>query len=258
MREIVSPLSGFGSPFGLRRRDTPALGPAASGGTETVITQGGKFYRVHTFLSGGDLTVTQGGDVEYLVVAGGGGGGDPGNGCAGGGGAGGLLQGQTIVTSGVKCVTVGDGGSSEGNGENSIFDSIEAIGGGAGGSRNILDVASGGSGGGAGLGNTGARLGGSGTPGQGNDGGSSLDGRGGGGGGAGFPGQNADANDGQGGDGVSVNISGSAVTYAVGGDGGRSSTPSVSGALNRGNGGTRTGAGGSGIVIIRYEITEAE
>ena len=59
---------------------------SATGGTETTITDGGVTYRVHTFTSSGTLTVTSGGDVEYLVVAGGGGGG---KGAYGGGGCGG-------------------------------------------------------------------------------------------------------------------------------------------------------------------------
>lgn len=53
----------------------PTVGVSASGGTETTITDGGISYKVHTFLSGGTFTVSEGGLVEYLVVGGGGGGG---------------------------------------------------------------------------------------------------------------------------------------------------------------------------------------
>jgi hypothetical protein len=47
----------------------------ATGGTVTDIVVDGVPYRVHTFTTSGDLVVTQGGEVEYLIVAGGGGGG---------------------------------------------------------------------------------------------------------------------------------------------------------------------------------------
>jgi len=55
----------------LRELDTlPSRFCRASGGTETVITQGGQFYRVHTYTDVGSsaLTFTRGGAVEYLVV----------------------------------------------------------------------------------------------------------------------------------------------------------------------------------------------
>lgn len=73
----------------------------AIGGTETVITEGGKFYRVHTFTDVGtsELKVLKGGDVEYLVVGGGGAGGSSPDICiATGGGAGGaqVLEGNVV------------------------------------------------------------------------------------------------------------------------------------------------------------------
>ena len=67
---------------------------AATGGTETYYVQNGTYYHAHTFTGVGTntLTVTQGGEVECLIVAGGGGGGGgasaENNG--GGGGAGGF------------------------------------------------------------------------------------------------------------------------------------------------------------------------
>jgi len=56
-----------------RQTAAPAV---ATGGTETVIEQDGKYYRVHSFTEVGSstLNVTRPGVVEYLVVAGGGGG----------------------------------------------------------------------------------------------------------------------------------------------------------------------------------------
>ena len=61
----------------------------ATGGTETTITDGGIDYKVHTFTSSGTLNVTNGGEVEYLVIAGGGGGDRISGNGGGGGGAGG-------------------------------------------------------------------------------------------------------------------------------------------------------------------------
>ena len=62
----------------------------ATGGTVTDITIGGISYRVHTFTATGNhtFTVTNGGEVEYLIV--GGGGGASGHNSSGGGGAGGF------------------------------------------------------------------------------------------------------------------------------------------------------------------------
>lgn len=50
---------------------------AATGGTETYYEQNGIYYHAHIFsdVGAGTFTVTQGGEVEYLVVGGGGGGG---------------------------------------------------------------------------------------------------------------------------------------------------------------------------------------
>ena len=268
-------------------------GVQATGGTETVITQGGNFYRVHTFLTGGDFVVTQGGDVEYLVVAGGGGGGPrlSSGGGGGGGGAGGFRLLQKNIDIGSYAASVGLGGSGRGtnvangdNGENSsIFDDV-ATGGGGGGAR-LGNGASGGSGGGAGntgtggVGNSPAT-----TPAQGFNGGggnSGVNGVGFGGGGASET--TADRN---GGDGVFVDWAdlvglgdtgyfaggGGASSLGTGGLGGggnggelSAGTLLTSGLANTGGGGggaaegnSGSAAGGSGIVIIRYEISEAE
>jgi hypothetical protein len=275
-----------------RRPWTPAASAAASGGTETVIQLNGVYYRVHTFLTSGTLTVTRGGDVEYLIVGGGGGGGRY---WAGGGGAGGLLTNvggaPLALTAQSYPVVVGNGGSAQtsgssngatgGNGDNSSFVGLTAIGGG-GGSGSIagsLNGSPGGSGGGAGgSGSTGT--GGAATSGQGNAGGNDVFTPGGaGGGGAGAAGQ-ASVNSstaGSGGAGLSSSITGSSVMYA-GGGGGSNATPGNGGAGGGGSGATDSvaagngspntgggggggsnprgaGTGGSGIVIARYAIS---
>jgi len=244
----------------------------------TITTDG--LYTVHTFNSSGTFTVPTGlsGNAAVLVVAGGGAGA-----FSGGGGAGGLVyQSSHAVTSQTYNITVGDGGIIQawdqpgGSGQNSIFDNIMAIGGGGGGKIDTAGV-SGGSGGGAG-GNSavgGLILGGSGTSGQGYVGGhndSYSCSPAGGGGGAGEAGHEASPGiGGNGGDGLAYSISGSSVYYAGGGGGGSSCANGGSGGLggggnassnglaNRGGGGggrrissVSPGAGGSGIVIIRY------
>ena len=200
--------------------------------------------------------------VEYLVVAGGGGGGNGYDNAGGGGGAGGMLLTGTInVTPGQSyTITVGDGGIGGANarannagtdGENSVFGSITALGGGKGqGSR------TGGVAGSAQVSNTTAPTGGAGS--GGGNGGK-------GGGGAGGSGSsNSGTTGGAGGSGVSSSISGTSVTYGAGGAGANAGTQNsgVNGTSNRGNGGRAGGAaasnstvggnGGSGIVIIKY------
>jgi hypothetical protein len=198
--------------------------------------------------------------VEYLVVAGGGGAGNGFDNAGGGGGAGGMvLTGIINVTPGQSyTITVGDGGIGGANarvnnagtdGENSVFGSITALGGGRGqGSRTgglpgakytDVSAATGGAGSGGGFG-----------------------GKGGGGVINGF--NNSGTTGGAGGNGVSSSISGTSVTYGAGGAGGNAGTQNsgVNGTSNSGNGGRAGGAavasstgggnGGSGIVIIRY------
>jgi len=209
-------------------------------------------------------------NIEYLVVAGGGGGG---HGRAGGGGAGGMLTGSANVSPGVStAITVGGGGagstvgSSKGvNGSNSSISSlVVSTGGGGGGSNSSHNGATGGSGGGAS--GSGGSIGGSGGTGialQGNNGGCAANAgctsatvNGAGGGGAGGVGTFGSTNPNPpGGVGLSSSISGSAVTYAKGGTGSNSGS-GTNASANTGNGGNGGdidgGAGGSGIVIIRY------
>ena len=230
--------------------------------------------------------------VNYLVVAGGGAGGN--NSDSGAGGAGGLRtdfgstsgggasaeSSLTVQSATSYTVTVGAGGAiatnANGNpGSNSVFSSITSIGGG-GGARQGGSAGTGGSGGGGSYDRNGAA-------GTSNQGFAGANGRGGGtnnGGGGGGGAAEAGGTDGtgQGGDGVSVSITGSAVFYAGGGGGGESSgssqraggnggggagavnngASSVAGTANTGGGGGGSGGGvagsngGSGIVILRY------
>ena len=237
--------------------------------------------------------------VDYLVVAGGGRGDAnsyPIGGSGGGGGAGGYISSvpgeqsggpssavERIEFLGGQSITVtvgagGTGGASD-RGGNSVFGSVEAIGGGDGENINAPSE-NGGSGGGA-PGFSGQTPG-SGTANQGNDGGTGFGGanfpatmQAGGGGGAGEPGNT----DGQsyGGDGLASSITGTSTYYAGGGGGsnapassaipgglggggnGRSGdlrnagSNATAGQINTGGGGGGGGRnGGSGVVILRY------
>jgi len=261
---------------------TTQIGPAACVATGgTVTTSGG--YTIHTFTSNGTLTVTSGcSNAEYLIVAGGGGGG---TGIGGGGGAGGLLQGTgTTLTAQAYSIVVGSGGGADASGNNSSFNGLTAIGGGAGGRFNNVACTTGGSGGGAGGASTGTPQGCDGTAGQGNRGGNgnSASGAGsaGGGAGAGANGTNASGlgSPGNGGTGINSSITGTTVMYACGGGGGfNNGTQGCSSAGNGGNGVSQPGGnavantgsgggggsnssgaggtGGSGIVVVRYPTT---
>lgn len=117
-------------------------GVVASGGTESTYvgngTNGvlGQSYKVHSFLANGTLTVTQGGVCDVLVVGGGGGAGNS-YGCPGGGG-GVIARAVSLTTLGAIPVTVGVGGTAPnasaagGNGGQSSFEGIIALGGGGG------------------------------------------------------------------------------------------------------------------------------
>lgn len=252
----------------------------------SVFSFGGQYDEIYivqmstdSWVAFGDLIAQTPINVNYLVVAGGGGGGvDTG----GGGGAGGYQTGSLGTTIQAYTITVGAGGAGGGtatNGSDSIFSTIDSVGGGRGGNQ-TGDPApnngqNGGSGGGAGP--NGSNTAGSATAGQGNNGGTASGANGGGGGGgAGAVGGSGNSAGNPGGNGLSSSISGSSVTYAGGGGGGNNASsggtggggaggasgghPGVSGTANTGGGGgggTGTGAngggaGGSGIVIISY------
>ena len=228
--------------------EPPVAEAAASGGTESTDGQ----FKVHKFTSTSTLNVTQGGLIEYLVVAGGGGGG--GN-YGGGGGAGGFQTGTMYVPKGNYSITVGaggDGGDRTGStsgldgdtGANSVFHTITSLGGGGGGATDSdEDGEPGGSGGGS-------RYGGAvgaGTSGQGYNGGTgstsgSNYGSGGGGGASAAGTGGSGSAGGVGGDGIASTISGSSVTYAGGGGGG-----TYQGGTH-GNGGS--GGGGNGATAV--------
>jgi hypothetical protein len=215
--------------------------------------------------------------IQYLIVGGGGGAGNGSDRTSGGGSGGQVVASSVSINSGSYSITVGSGGSSASNGASSSISgtgitTITALGGGRGGSNNSAPscVANAGGrhhGGGSGLSCSGANAGGAGY-----DNASTNEYYAGGGGGAGGAGQNG-TNGSAGGSGVSNSLrANSAVTYGAGGSGGRqiSSSSALSGSNgtpntgNGGNGGRSTfqsgattnsvtgGAGGSGIVVIRY------
>ena len=279
-------------------------GTLADGFTYKVYAAGGVIsggYRVHTFLTTGAITFTTGGDVEVLVVAGGGGGGggegNPAGDAPGGGGAGGYRTATLTVAAQAYPVTVGAGGagatgsSLDGTkGQDSVFSSITAAGGGFG-AREESTGGPGGSGGGAGGScGTGDKVGGAGntpatTPVQGYAGGFGTDAAcayrsGAGGGGSGGVGGNNLSNGGGGAGGAGTVSSITGASYAGGGGGGTGrnagnlggagqagggkggSSPSGAGGAataitGSGGGGAGSGtpvggSGGSGIVVIRY------
>lgn len=234
--------------------------------------------------------------VDYLVVAGGGGGGSAAGGGGGAGGlltgTGFAVAANTALT-----ITVGTGGAGStaaanlgSAGGNSVFSTITAIGGGGGQSNQNGTVTTGGSGGGA-AGTGGANVTpGNGTAGQGYAGGtrtvtSPTFGSGGGGGAGGVGGTGTGIAGGAGGIGLSSSISGISTYYAGGGGGGTynanpgwgvgglgggglaSSGIGYSGISNTGGGGggggtsdanpQAGGAGGSGVVIVRYADTSS-
>jgi hypothetical protein len=274
---------------GLTNTQLAELTTVRSGSGGTISYYGP--YTIHTFTGSGTFTPSFSGQVEVLVVAGGGagGGGDVG----GGGGAGGLLYVSSYgVSQGTGItVTVGAGGAgvqnaslAGGNGSNSVFGGLTAIGGGGGAGWTKGTGNDGGSGGGS----TWYGVGGQGIDGQGNDGGTGgVAGPpypqcgGGGAGEAGFPNQSSTVA-GNGGDGLPYSISGFSTYYAGGGGGATEGdistpgTPGTGGLGGGGNGGSQgasilgtpgvnglggggggcdpqAGAsGGSGIVIVRY------
>ena len=200
--------------------------------------------------------------VKVLVIAGAGGGGGGFEG--GGGGAGGLVYSSFYyVTAGTPIqVIIGQGGrgarrnSLPGNGENTIFGTLTAYGGGAGGSDQTtgsigpaaVDGRSGGSGGGGTWGSTGSSVlnPGAGYPGQGFTGGLGFRNPfvGGGGGGAvsrGFDGASYIAGDG--GTGATYNLLGVTKSYCGGGGGSLRGSGTSSGGLGGGGGGNGTGRG---------------
>jgi hypothetical protein len=266
----------------------------ATGGEEMRYTENGTNYHAHIFRTPGThtLTVTQGGEVNVLLVAGGGGGGGQGT-WGGGGGAGGVTNNTAYVLTGGKnyTVVVGDGGLGKGttndaiNGTDSVFGDMTAFGGGNG-AGNGQAPGSGAGVVGSGGGGAGSRAGGVGTPGQGKDGGAGTTEGGfgqGGGGGAGGNGQaGTPTSGGAGGTGLYFAAfskwgDDNHLGYFGGGGGGSyrgaesglggwggggkgAQNATGSGQPNTGGGGggndqgNPAGNGGSGVVIIRYPL----
>lgn len=256
--------------------------------TDTFTASNGYFIHQYSVVGTRNISVIDGGNLEVLVVAGGGGGGTTVDKFApSGGGGGGEVVYLTShpVSGGSLTVTIGAGGSSNVNGSNSVFGTIQTNGGGAGAPGYGTVANSGGSAGGGGR-YTGTRA----TSvklhpnGLGNNGGLSTTGDGAGGGGAA----------GQGGarvgaQGFSCSITGTAQIFGSGGGGGSRSGGGAAGGTNAGSGGAgetnnatirnasngvngfgcggggggcggnyggfgNGGAGGSGIVILKYYI----
>jgi hypothetical protein len=230
---------------------------AGAGGAASVNGSPGKIIIRPIVGAPASLTCTSGGNVEVLVVAGG-------MDMGGGGGGGGVIYNSaySISANTPVSITVGSGGAGApaagtykqpsaaqylygaANGDNSIFGSLTAIGGGAGGSSyyswtpGASGYAGGSGGGSSGYSDTSIKTGGAGTAGQGSSGGQ---GGGqyysGGGGGAGGPGTNSTAIS-HGGIGYLSDILGT--NYYWGGGGGGSGYT-----ICGGNGGPGGGGGGA-------------
>ena len=270
------------------------FGAFAQGGTESTVTQNGVTYRVHTFLSSSNLTITESGSVEVLVVAGGGSGGGS---TAGGGGAGGLIYDNSYYVNAGQTITVTVGAAANGvgpttvgnDGNNSVFGDITATGGGGGGMTNgsggAIGRNGGSGGGGAHYSSMNFGTPGTGIAGQGYDGGNGSTGNqdtfpsGGGGGAGGKGGDATNTKSGNGGIGQPYGLTGTTVYYAGGGGGGSQTNGGDGGAggggagTSNGNAGANAqtntgggggggwlyccgsgGAGGSGLIIVRYPI----
>jgi len=118
-----------------RIAEWPTRSPVVKATGGTYQTSPGNGYRYHTFIGPGTLTMTTPSTVDVLMVAGGGGNNTE---IAGGGGGGGLLYGSLSLNTGdAFSVTIGDGGGSRENGENTTISApggnYVAVGGGYGG-----------------------------------------------------------------------------------------------------------------------------
>ena len=262
-----------------------ALGstPGATGGTIINVTG----YKIHVFTEPGVFIAEGIPSCDVLVVGGGGGGGIVGNRNGGGGGAGGFrLLSNFTVSDGSYEVVVGQGarapvynwGSAGACGSDSIFSTITATGGGGGaGGTNYPDNGSDGTPGGSGGGAQRSGYAGEGnspptSPPQGNDGASGGVAGGGGGAGGAAPGTAG---------GVGAPVTWLPTSYGTpgpqpgryfaggggigGGGAGGGGSPgggnSKDGDVNTGGGGSDGGgsnqvggAGGPGIVAIRYSV----
>jgi hypothetical protein len=102
--------AGFSPESSVSNSVTPTSpGVIATGGTISNYTSGGVTYRQHVFTGSGTFSVSQGGNVQVLIVGGGGGGGMLG----GGGGGGGVAVASGTVTAINYSITVGNGGAGQ-------------------------------------------------------------------------------------------------------------------------------------------------
>lgn len=251
---------------------TISAGYATGGNRFATYSENGTNFVAHIFTEDGTFEPRKALDVEYLIVGGGGGGGGSyNNRQAGGGGAGGLLTGTTNATASPYAVIVGAGGLSPigdtgyDGGDSSAFG---RIGEGGGGGGYAYTASASGRNGGCGGGGSSYNGGAGGTGSQGGDGAQGDpvgDTYGGGGGGA-----NGNGLQGVGGAGHTSFITGTSVIYAVGGAGGLRANgtlepgPASAYTGNGGEGGSnasayqlgkfRGGDGGSGVVVIRYQV----
>jgi len=287
------PASNFGSTINCKLATDYTYTPTVTGGLAPYTYQWtGNYYKA--FTSSGTWTVPAGvTSVKVVVVAGGGSGGSD---VGGGGGAGGYVYTAAFpVSAGASIpVTIGAGGTRVGtdnagnNGQDSVFSTIVAKGGGGGSgygqgiSGASLATAGGSGGGGSTNGLTGANALGT----QGNKGGNGLSSgtiiAGGGGGGSNAVGANGvSGSGGIGGAGIANPITGTVLAGGGGGGGyapysqaagaggaggggagsnvpqgiatsGTSNTGGGGGGSSGGGGGDQSGTGGSGIVIIQY------
>ena len=268
--------------------------PTVSGNYDSTATDGDyTYYKWTTVRSDGTYTTNIAGNYDYLVIAGGGGGGKSlstagRTGAGGGAGAFRYATGFAVAATTITGITVGDGGTggvgtwgasnypAAGgvSGNDSVFSTITADGGGGGAAGYQNDNADGKDGGSGGGGHTGAGAGSATLSGlYGNDGGigGGAPYNGAGGGGMGSVGGASASVGGNGGTGVANSITGSSVSYAGGGAGSGAGGPGTAshgggadavGTSNTGGGGSgRHGTsgdafkGGSGIVIIRRLTT---
>jgi hypothetical protein len=237
----------------------------ATGGTSSSISIGGVNYTLLTFTTDGTLTVTKDGLFDYFVMGGGGGSTAFFNGGGGGGGSL-ILQGTTYLTATTYSVTVGAGGAvnSQSRGVSRIGTGLYALAG-SGSTGNRTPVGEYGASGAGGEGDNTARAGGqalinavTGYAG-GNNQGTVSPFPGGGGGGFGGAGGNATVGvGGTPGAGVSNSFNNVATTYCRGGHGSITGGGTANAAANTGNGGgdssNTTGAGGSGLVMVRFKV----
>jgi len=253
----------------------PSRYNAATGGSVKTVSNyngTGQTWRVHTFTGSGTFTVQEGKQPFHVLLVGGGGygGGGAGSGSGGGGGGGGVLEyASRSIEAGAHAVSVGSAG------KNTTFTGLTARAGGNGGVEGPGGSGASGGGGGGIFGTGKNQPGGSAT--QGHNGGTGVDGGpwfgGGGGGGASSKGGNpTSSHGGNGGAAKASTITGSTHYYGGGGAGVTQTAASGfrwgspgSGGGGNGNGVNGTGGGGgaggasnrpggSGVVIIAYQI----